>query len=64
MLPPSVQVFERGWLSSNNILLTGRLHSDHCGGIAIPAATCAKVDAWNEDALGFRAAAQQCPRFP
>jgi glyoxylase-like metal-dependent hydrolase (beta-lactamase superfamily II) len=111
MLPPAMQVFERGWLSSNNILLTGRfdatlvdtgyvthaaqtvslvrhalqgrlltrivnthLHSDHCGGnaalrdaygcrIAIPAAECAKVDAWDEDALSFRATAQQCPRF-
>jgi glyoxylase-like metal-dependent hydrolase (beta-lactamase superfamily II) len=111
MLPPAVQVFERGWLSSNNILLTSRLdatlvdtgyvthaaqtlslvrhalqgrpldrivnthlHSDHCGGnaalraaygcrIAIPAAECAKVDAWDEDALSFRATAQQCPRF-
>jgi len=111
MLPPAVQVFERGWLSSNNILLTSRfdatlvdtgyvthaaqtlslvrhalqgrpldrivnthLHSDHCGGnaalraaygcrIAIPAAERAKVDAWDEDALSFRATAQQCPRF-
>lgn len=111
MLPPSIQVFERGWLSSNNILVTGRadatlvdtgyvthaaqtlslvrhalqarsldrivnthLHSDHCGGnaalreaygcrIAIPRAECAKVDAWDEDALSFRATAQQCPRF-
>lgn len=110
-LPPAIQVFERGWLSSNNILLTGRdatdlvdtgyvthaaqtlslvrhalgtrplarivnthLHSDHCGGnaalraayacrIAIPQAECAKVDAWDEDALSFRATAQQCPRF-
>ena len=111
MLPPAVQVFERGWLSSNNILLTSRLdatlvdtgyvthaaqtlslvrhalqgrpldrivnthlHADHCGGnaalraeygcrIAIPAAECAKVDAWDDDALSFRATAQQCPRF-
>jgi glyoxylase-like metal-dependent hydrolase (beta-lactamase superfamily II) len=111
MLPPAVQVFERGWLSSNNILLTSRLdatlvdtgyvthaaqtlslvrhalqgrpldrivnthlHSDHCGGnaalraaygcrIAIPAAECAKVDAWDENALSFHATAQQCPRF-
>jgi hypothetical protein len=23
-LPPAIQVFERGWLSSNNILITGR----------------------------------------
>jgi glyoxylase-like metal-dependent hydrolase (beta-lactamase superfamily II) len=110
-LPPAVRVFERGWLSSNNILITGLdgatlvdtgyvthaaqtlslvrhalqerpldrivntyLHSDHCGGnaalhdayhcsIAIPRAECAKVDAWDEDALSFRATAQQCPRF-
>lgn len=110
-LPPAIRVFERGWLSSNNILITGRgeatlvdtgyvthaaqtlalvrhalqtrpldrivnthLHSDHCGGnavlrdayacrIAIPQAECAKVDAWDEDALSFRATAQQCPRF-
>jgi glyoxylase-like metal-dependent hydrolase (beta-lactamase superfamily II) len=110
-LPPAIRVFERGWLSSNNILVTGRdgatlvdtgyvthaaqtlslvrhalqerpldrianthLHSDHCGGnaalrdayhcrIAIPRAECAKVDAWDEDALSFRATAQQCPRF-
>jgi glyoxylase-like metal-dependent hydrolase (beta-lactamase superfamily II) len=110
-LPPSVRIFERGWLSSNNILLMGRddtalvdtgyvthaaqtldlvrhaldgrtldrivnthLHSDHCGGnaalreayacrIAIPAAECAKVEAWDEEALSFRATAQQCPRF-
>ncbi|WP_322405281.1 MBL fold metallo-hydrolase [Massilia luteola] len=110
-LPPAVRVFERGWLSSNNILITGRdgatlvdtgyvthaaqtlslvrhalqerpldrivnthLHSDHCGGnaalrdayrcrIAIPRAECAKVDAWDEDVLSFRATAQQCPRF-
>jgi glyoxylase-like metal-dependent hydrolase (beta-lactamase superfamily II) len=110
-LPPAIRVFERGWLSSNNILITGRdgaalvdtgyvthaaqtlslvrhalqerpldrivnthLHADHCGGnaalrdayrcrIAIPGAECAKVDAWDEDALSFRATAQQCPRF-
>ena len=110
-LPPAIRVFERGWLSSNNILITGRgeatlvdtgyvthaaqtlslvrhalqarpldrivnthLHADHCGGnaalrdayacrIAIPQAECAKVDAWDEDALSFRATAQQCPRF-
>lgn len=110
-LPPAIRVFERGWLSSNNILITGRdettlvdtgyathaaqtlslvrhalqarpldrivnthLHSDHCGGnaalrdayacrIAIPQAECAKVNAWDEDALSFRATAQQCPRF-
>jgi hypothetical protein len=22
--PPSIRMFERGWLSSNNVLLTGR----------------------------------------
>jgi glyoxylase-like metal-dependent hydrolase (beta-lactamase superfamily II) len=27
VLPPSIQVFERGWLSSNNILFTGRDHT-------------------------------------
>jgi glyoxylase-like metal-dependent hydrolase (beta-lactamase superfamily II) len=110
-LPPSVRVLERGWLSSNNVLLIGadatalvdtgyathaaqtvdlvrhalagrpldrivntHLHSDHCGGnaalraaydcrIAIPAADCATVAAWDEEALSFRATAQQCPRF-
>jgi glyoxylase-like metal-dependent hydrolase (beta-lactamase superfamily II) len=110
-LPPSVRMLERGWLSSNNVLLIGadatalvdtgyathaaqtvdlvrhalagraldrivntHLHSDHCGGnaalraaygcrIAIPAADCATVAAWDEDALSFRATAQQCPRF-
>jgi glyoxylase-like metal-dependent hydrolase (beta-lactamase superfamily II) len=110
-LPPAIRIFERGWLSSNNILLMGRddaclvdtgyvthagqtvslvrhalgtrpldrivnthLHSDHCGGnaalhaaygcrIAIPAAECTKVAAWDEDALSFHATAQQCPRF-
>lgn len=110
-LPPSVRIFERGWLSSNNILLLGHadttlvdtgyathaaqtlalvqhalgerpldrivnthLHSDHCGGnaalhaaygcrIAVPAAEADKVAAWDEDALSFRATAQQCPRF-
>ena len=110
-LPPSMHVFERGWLSSNNILFTGRdettlvdsgyvthaphtlalvravlgerplerllnthLHSDHCGGnallqqtyachTAIPAAEAAKVAAWDEDALSYRATGQQCARF-
>ena len=110
-LPPSITVFERGWLSSNNILFTGRadtalvdsgyvthapqtlalvrqalgqrpldhllnthLHSDHCGGnallraayncrVAIPAAEAAKVAAWDEDALSYRATGQQCARF-
>ena len=110
-LPPSMHVFERGWLSSNNILFTGRhdsalvdsgyvthapqtlalvrhalngrplarllnthLHSDHCGGnallqhtygchTAIPAQEAAKVAAWDEDALSYRATGQQCARF-
>jgi glyoxylase-like metal-dependent hydrolase (beta-lactamase superfamily II) len=111
LLPAAIEVFERGWLSSNNILFKGdsgttlvdsgyvthaaqtlalvrhslqdrplerlintHLHSDHCGGNAalqahyrprtsIPAAEAAKVDAWNEDALSFKATGQQCPRF-
>ena len=109
-LPDSMQVFERGWLSANNVLFTGEetalvdsgyvthapqtlalvrhalggraldrlmnthLHSDHCGGnaalqaaygcrTAIPAAESAKVAAWDEDALSYRATGQQCPRF-
>ena len=110
-LPPTMRVFERGWLSSNNILFTGpgetalidsgykthaaqtlalveqalggralqrlintHLHSDHCGGNAalqarypcltlIPEAEAAKVQAWDEDALSYRATGQQCDRF-
>ncbi|WP_305825374.1 MBL fold metallo-hydrolase [Massilia brevitalea] len=109
-LPDCMQVFERGWLSANNVLFTGEetalvdsgyvthapqtlalvrhalqgrpldrlinthLHSDHCGGnaalqaaygchTAIPAAESAKVAAWDEDALSFRATGQQCARF-
>jgi len=108
-----ITVFERGWLSSNNVLLTsgsagetvlidsgyashaeqtvalvrnalrGRpldrvvnthLHSDHCGGnhalqqafecaIDVPSGEVEKVDAWDEDALTYRATGQQCPRF-
>jgi glyoxylase-like metal-dependent hydrolase (beta-lactamase superfamily II) len=108
-----LRVFERGWLSSNNVLFVGddshpptlvdtgyckhadqtvalvrqalgsrplarvintHLHSDHCGGnhalqtafdcaIAVPAGEADKVDAWNEDALTYRATGQQCPRF-
>ncbi len=106
-----MHVFERGWLSSNNILFTGdegaalvdsgyvshapqtlalvrqvlgsrplarllntHLHSDHCGGnallaaaygchIAIPALDAAKVAAWDEEALSYRATGQQCARF-
>jgi glyoxylase-like metal-dependent hydrolase (beta-lactamase superfamily II) len=111
LLPAAIEVFERGWLSSNNILFKGHsgtalvdsgyvthaaqtlalvrhslqdrplerlinthLHSDHCGGNAalqahyrphtsIPAAEAAKVDAWDQDALSFKATGQQCPRF-
>ncbi|SFB73117.1 MBL fold metallo-hydrolase [Massilia yuzhufengensis] len=110
-LPPSMQVFERGWLSSNNILFSGskgtalvdsgyathapqtlalvrqalagrplerllntHLHSDHCGGnallqqaygchTAIPAMEAARVAAWDEEALSYRATGQQCARF-
>ena len=105
-----MRVFERGWLSSNNVLFTGEqtalvdsgyvthapqtlalvrhalgerpldrllnthLHSDHCGGngalqaaygchTAIPALEAAKVAAWDEEALSFRATGQQCARF-
>jgi glyoxylase-like metal-dependent hydrolase (beta-lactamase superfamily II) len=106
-------VFERGWLSSNNVLLAGEpadeavlidtgyashaeqtvalirnalkgrpldrivnthLHSDHCGGnhalqlafdcaIDVPSGEIGKVDAWDEDALTYRATGQRCPRF-
>jgi glyoxylase-like metal-dependent hydrolase (beta-lactamase superfamily II) len=111
LLPASMRIFERGWLSANNILFIGRgetalvdsgyvlhaaqtlalvrhalggrrldrlvnthLHSDHCGGnaalqqafdcaIDVPAGEAAKVDAWDEDALTFRATGQHCPRF-
>jgi glyoxylase-like metal-dependent hydrolase (beta-lactamase superfamily II) len=106
-------VFERGWLSSNNVLFVGdeshpptlvdtgywthadqtvalvrqalggtplarvintHLHSDHCGGnhalqaefgcaISVPAGEAEKVDAWDEDALTYRATGQHCPRF-
>lgn len=110
-LLPGMQVFERGWLSANNILFvdeeastlidTGyvahaaqtqallqhalgarrldriintHLHSDHCGGNAalqahygvhttIPEAEADAVRAWDENALSYRATAQQCPRF-
>lgn len=110
-LPGAIHILERGWLSSNSVLLAGRddtalidsgyvthapqtlalvrhalggrrldrllnthLHSDHCGGnavlhaayrcrVAIPALEAAKVAAWAEDALSFRATGQQCQRF-
>jgi len=108
-----ILVFERGWLSSNNVLFasdadtetllvdTGyashaaqtvalvrnalghrtlnrivntHLHSDHCGGnhalqqafccaIDVPSGEVEKVDAWDEDALSFRATGQSCPPF-
>ena len=110
LLPASMRLFERGWLSANNVLFTGEetalvdsgylthapqtlalvrhalggrplqrllnthLHSDHCGGnaalqaaygchTAIPQAEAAKVAAWDEAALSFRATGQQCARF-
>jgi glyoxylase-like metal-dependent hydrolase (beta-lactamase superfamily II) len=110
-LPATMRIFERGWLSSNNILFTGpgpatlvdsgylihapqtlalvehalggrplerlvntHLHSDHCGGNAalqarygcttlIPVAEAAKVRAWDEEALSYKATGQQCDRF-
>jgi glyoxylase-like metal-dependent hydrolase (beta-lactamase superfamily II) len=111
-LPAGMHVFQRGWLSSNNVLfagpgdtalvdsgyvthaaqtlalvrhalgpqrkldrlLTTHLHSDHCGGhallqrefgarVAVPAPDLARVQAWDEDALSYRATGQQCPRF-
>jgi glyoxylase-like metal-dependent hydrolase (beta-lactamase superfamily II) len=108
-----LQVFERGWLSSNNILFSGghasesvlvdsgywtqgdqtvalvrralgqrrldrlintHLHSDHCGAnhalqaeydcrIDVPQGEATKVDAWDEEALTYRATGQACPRF-
>ena len=110
---PGLTVLERGWLSSNNIVLHGapgegaalvdsghcvhaaqtlallrhalrdepltrvvntHLHSDHCGGnatlqrefgvpVAVPAASFATVQAWNEDALSYRYTGQRCERF-
>lgn len=55
-------------------VLNTHLHSDHCGGnaalkahygsrIAIPVAEAAKVSAWDEEALSFKATGQQCQRF-
>jgi len=108
-----VRVFERGWLSSNNVLLAGgpgegaalvdsshclhapqtlalvrhalqgrplarvvntHLHSDHCGGnaalqrelgaaVTVPQASWVTVQAWDEDALSYRATGQRCERF-
>jgi glyoxylase-like metal-dependent hydrolase (beta-lactamase superfamily II) len=113
---PGLTVLERGWLSSNNIVLHGthgaagegatlvdsghsvhaaqtlallrhalrdeplarvvntHLHSDHCGGnavlqrefgvpVAVPAASFATVQAWDEDALSYRYTGQRCERF-
>jgi glyoxylase-like metal-dependent hydrolase (beta-lactamase superfamily II) len=112
-LPAGVAVLERGWLSSNNVLLQGgpdegallvdsghclhapqtlalvtqalagaplarvvntHLHSDHCGGnatlqralgaeITVPRASWDTVQAWDEDALSYRATGQLCERF-
>jgi glyoxylase-like metal-dependent hydrolase (beta-lactamase superfamily II) len=112
-LPAGVVVLERGWLSSNNVLLHGspgegallvdsghclhaaqtlalvtqslagaplarivntHLHSDHCGGnatlqralgaeITVPRASWQTVQAWDEDALSYRATGQRCERF-
>jgi glyoxylase-like metal-dependent hydrolase (beta-lactamase superfamily II) len=106
-----MHVFERGWLSSNNVLFIGaddatlvdsgyvshapqtigmvahalggrrldrilntHLHSDHCGGnqalqqaydcaVFVPAKDVALVEAWDEDALSFKATGQRCDRF-
>lgn len=108
-----LQVFERGWLSSNNVLFAAdehhpsvlvdsgygshadqtvalvrtalgarrldrivntHLHSDHCGGnhalqvafdchVDVPAGEAAKVDAWDDGKLTYRATGQNCPRF-
>jgi glyoxylase-like metal-dependent hydrolase (beta-lactamase superfamily II) len=111
MLPGGIQVIERGWLSSNLVLIHGtqpavvdsgyashasqtlalvqtglghsaphwllntHLHSDHCGGNAtlqahyaplhtlIPPGQAGAVHTWDEQALGFAATGQHCPRF-
>ena len=55
-------------------LFNTHLHADHCGGnallqqsygcrTAIPALDAARVAAWDEDALSYRATGQQCARF-
>ncbi|SHM10926.1 MBL fold metallo-hydrolase [Rhizobacter sp. OV335] len=112
-LPAGIAVLERGWLSSNNVLLHGspgdgavlvdsghclhapqtlalvtqalagaslarivntHLHSDHCGGnatlqralgaaVTVPQASWQTVQAWDEDALSYRATGQLCERF-
>jgi glyoxylase-like metal-dependent hydrolase (beta-lactamase superfamily II) len=57
-----------------DLLLNTHLHSDHCGGnaalqaryccsTAIPVGEAARVAAWDEDALSYRATGQQCARF-
>ncbi len=109
---PGITLLERGWLSSNNILLHGggegavlvdaghlvhatqtvalvqhalqgetlralvntHLHADHCGGNAtlqrvfgctlhIPPGDLAAVQAWDENALSYRATGQACEPF-
>jgi glyoxylase-like metal-dependent hydrolase (beta-lactamase superfamily II) len=55
-------------------IVNTHLHSDHCGGnvllhahygcrISIPVAEAAKVSAWDEDALSYKATGQRCERF-
>lgn len=57
------------------LLINTHLHSDHCGGNAalqaafpqmrtlIPPGHAPQVQAWDEDALTYRATGQNCPRF-
>jgi glyoxylase-like metal-dependent hydrolase (beta-lactamase superfamily II) len=109
--PDDIRVFDRGWLSSTNIVCLGdepalidtsyikhadatvdlirqalggqalariahtHLHSDHCGGTRalqqvwpdvqtwVPAASFDAVQAWDEEALTYRATGQRCVRF-
>jgi len=55
-------------------IVNTHLHSDHCGGnhvlqqafgcaIDVPSGEAGKVDAWDENALTYRATGQRCPRF-
>ncbi len=55
-------------------IINTHLHSDHCGGnallhahygcrISIPVAEAAKVAAWDEEALSYKATGQRCERF-
>jgi glyoxylase-like metal-dependent hydrolase (beta-lactamase superfamily II) len=72
LLPPDITVFERGWLSSNNILNT-HLHSDHCGGNAalqaawpgVPPPHPGQADGagaqWDAGALSYTPTGQDCP---